>query len=679
MISRMARPWAVMRVSRMRMLMLLLVIAVLTGCSAPAAAPTPGAAPAQPAAEAPTVVPPEAAASAGHEAPMLAEKVAAGELPPLEERLPANPLVVDVVERIGTYGGTWNMALRGGSDNALFVRTIGYDYLVRWDPEWKEVIPNIAESFEANETATEFTFKLREGMKWSDGAPFTADDILFWYEDVLMDADLTPVIPTWLVSGDEPVVVEKVDDLTVTFRFAAPNGLFLYFLASPTGDQPTRYPRHYLEQFLPKYNEAGIDALIAEAQATDWIHLFQLKGGGVPSTPYNALWYNADLPTLYAWDIEVPYIGGQQVVAERNPYYWKVDPEGNQLPYIDEVSYEVGEDVEVLVLKALNGELDMQERHISSLANKAVFTDNMDKGNYHFFETRFADNNVMSIALNLNHKDPVLREIFQSKDFRIGLSHAINRQEIIDVVLVGQGEPWQPAPQPGSPFYNERLAKQYTEFDVDLANQHLDAAGLTERDAEGFRLRPDGSRLTFTVEVISVKPDWIDMMELIEGYWEAVGVDVNISTVDRSLGYAHRDAVEYDALAWWTDGGAGLDTILDPYLYFPEHPDSAFAVAWAYWYMGDTRGEEPSEAAKRQMELYDQLKSAADPQVQVDLMNQLLEISADEFYVMGISQRAPGYGIVKNNFHNVPDSFPHAYNYPAPAPTNPEQYYIEGE
>lgn len=649
-----AAPWIV--------IFLLLTVMVLAACPAP--------------------VPQEAApaapeAAAAMESSMLAEQVAAGDLPPLEERLPANPMMVEVVDQIGTYGGTWNMALRGGSDNALFTRTISYDYLVRWDPAWSKVIPNIAASYEANEDATKFTFHLREGMKWSDGAPFTADDLVFWYEDVLMNAELTTVIPAWLYGGGEPVVVEKVDDYTVKFNFAGPNGLFLYYLASPTGVEPTRYPRHYLEQFHIKYNEDGIDALIAEASATDWINLFQLKGGGVPGTPYNAMWYNEELPTLFAWDITVPYVGGTQVVAERNPYYWKVDPEGRQLPYIDRVVYAVGEDVEVLVLRALNGELDMQERHISSLANKAVFTDNMEQGNYRFFETRFADSNVMTIQFNQNHKDPVLREIFANKDFRIGLSHAINRLEIIEAVLVGQGEPWQAAPQVDSPFYSEQLAKQYTEYDVALANEHLDKV-LPDKDAEGFRLRPDGRKLVFNVDVIAVKPDWLDMMELVKGYWEAVGIAANVNAVDRSLVYTRINGSEHDAVSWWADGGAGMDTILDGYVYYPEDQNAAFGPAWGLWYLGDPMGEEPPAAVKEQFRLFDEIKAAADQDAQIDLMRQLLEITTDEFFVMGIATRAPGYGIVKNNFFNVPDSFPHAYTYPAPAPTNPEQYFIVG-
>ncbi|MCD6290000.1 MAG: ABC transporter substrate-binding protein, partial [Anaerolineae bacterium] len=604
--------------------------------------------------------------------PQLAKLVQQGKLPPVEERLPENPLVVQPVERIGKYGGTWHTALRGGADNAWLVRTLDYEHLVRWDPEWTKVIPNIAESFEASDDATEFTFHLRKGIKWSDGQPFSADDIMFWYEDVFMNDELTPVKAGWLVTADKPVTVEKIDDYTVKFKFAAPNGLFMQRLATPSGVEPTRYPRHYLEQFHKKYNPDNIDKLIKENGASDWVNLFQLKGSGVPGTPYDARWQNKELPSLNGWILTTAYGEGTRVVAERNPYYWKVDPEGNQLPYLDRIVYDVGEDVEVLVMKALNGEIDMQDRHIAKPANKAVFVDNQEKGHYHFFETIPSGMNMLIIALNLTHKDPVMRKIFQNKDFRIGLSHAINRQEIIDLVWVGAGEPWQACPRPESPFYNERLAKQYTEYDVDKANEYLDKV-LPDKDSEGFRLRPDGKRLSFSVEVAATQTDRIDALQLIQGYWKKVGIDMQVKTEDRSILYTRKGANEHDAVVWGGDGG--LDVILEPRWYFPYSSESNFAELWQYWYNKDPRGEEPPEAPKKQMELYDQLKATGDPDKQAELMKQILEIAADQFYVIGISLNPRGYGIVKNNFHNVPKVMPGSWLYPNPAPTNPCQYF----
>jgi len=287
----------------------------------PTAAPTTAPAAAPPAAAAPTQ--PAAAASAVRfqEAPQLAELVKQGKLPPIEQRLPATPLVVQPVEKTGTYGGDWRTALLGGQDTAWLVRTIAYDHLMRWDREWKKLVPNIAEAVETSPDATQFTFKLRKGMKWSDGQPFTADDIMFWYQDVLTNTDLNPggIQYDWMQTGnDEPGKVTKTDDFTVVFKFSKPNGLLLSRLATPDGAAPTRYPRHYLQQFHKKYNP-NVDQLASTSGSSDWISLFRQKGDVVPGTPYDARWSNPELPTLAGWMVTAGYGEGSRVVAERNP------------------------------------------------------------------------------------------------------------------------------------------------------------------------------------------------------------------------------------------------------------------------------------------------------------------------------------------------------------------------
>ena len=202
-----------------------------------------------------------------NEAPMLADQVAAGSLPPVAERLPENPIVVTPFESVGQYGGTWRLVMNSPSDINTLVRTIGYENFTRWENwqpgnEQADIVPNVemnvAESIEANEDGSVYTVHLREGLKWSDGEPYTADDVMFWYEDVYSNTELFPSKPTWSVRGGQPVVLEKVDDYTVTFTFGGPHGLLLQYWATPANDvepnQPTAYPRHYMEQFHPKYN-----------------------------------------------------------------------------------------------------------------------------------------------------------------------------------------------------------------------------------------------------------------------------------------------------------------------------------------------------------------------------------------------------------------------------------------
>lgn len=625
---------------------------------------------------------PLAGALAG-EAPTLAAKVTAGELPTLENRLPATPMVVDVVERIGDYGGTWRTAMLGGQDGGYQVRVAGYENLVRWTVAWDGIIPNVAKSYEVSPDSRVYTFKLREGMKWSDGVPFTADDIMFWYEDVFLNTELTPNKVPWLMSGDKPVVVEKVNDYEVKFVFAEPNGLFLRGLADVRGVRPTMHPRHYFEQFHPKYNP-NVDKLVAEAGLVDWVALFTARGGGSSD---DIRFWNSKLPVLNPWMTTVGIDETTtQLVLERNPYYWKVDAEGNQLPYLDRVTFDFVEDVEVLLLRALSGEIDMMDRHFATPSNRSVLFDGQEAGNYHFFFTNSTSPNAGAINFNLTHKDPVLRKIFNNKDFRIGMSYAINRQEIIDLVYVGQGTPMQVAALPNSAYYNEQLATQYTEYNVDLANEYLDKAGLTERDSEGFRLRPDGQRLTIVIDVYSSYQALIDAMDSVTRYWRDVGVNAILRPGDRSIVGAKTDVGDFDVFANRPlDGGGGETPVITPNNFVPLSSLANWAVGWAAWNSAQQGGGamgadpvEPPDEVKRQLKLFASMTREGNPAKQLEIMKQVLQIAADQFYHLGISTEADGYGVVKNNFHNVPEWMFYSYAWPSPVASNSNQYFLEG-
>ncbi|MGN6359131.1 MAG: ABC transporter substrate-binding protein [Thermomicrobiales bacterium] len=608
------------------------------------------------------------------EAPLLADLVKAGKLPPVAERASKNPEVVKPTERIGKYGGTWRMGSLGGSDAAFFGRTIGCTNMVRWNPEWTAVIPDVAAAVETSSDGKAFTFTLREGMKWSDGEPFGPDDIVFWHDDVLFNKELTPS------PGNNPPKVEKVDDHTVRFSFPQPGGLYLEEMARPGQTDLLTYPAHYLKQFHKKYADpAKLEQLMKENNAESWVKLFQLKGASVPGTSYSAQWSNPDLPTLNPWKIVAPYGTGNRVSAERNPYFWKVDPDGNQLPYIDKVVFDVYQDLQPLVLKAANGEIDMQDRHLATNQNKPVFVDNQQKGQYHFYETVPDSSNTAGIYPNWNHKDPVMRQIIQNKDFRVGLSYAIDRPAIIQAVYVGQGEPYQVASRPESKYYDEEFAKQFTEHDPDKANQHLDKV-LPQKDSEGFRLRPDGKRFTMIIEIASANTDQIDVMKLIQTQTKAVGLDIQSKVEDRSLLWTRKNAADVDGMIW--TGDAGLYEELNPSRYFPQFDGSHFAVARAYWYAKPahppTPAEEPPDIVKKQMSLYDQVLATVDDKKRDDLMRQLLAIAKDQLYIIGTVLPSNGYGIVKNNFHNVPAKiFSSGSTYNNPGPTNPSQYFIE--
>jgi len=615
-----------------------------------------------------------AATGTYQEAPALAELVAAGDLPAANERLPENPLVVEPTANIGQYGGTLRSALLGGSYLFMLHRLSGYENLVRWSFDWNEVIPNIASEYEVDADSRVYTFTLRPGMKWSDGQPFTADDILFYVNDVANNEG-TGIAP---VNPGNPFTAEKVDDHTVTITLESPDGLFLKKMCQHSGEAWNIYPKHYLSQFHETYNTTNLDELIAENEADDWGHLFRMKGGIISGTPYNALWQNPELPRLHVWSIVQPYGESTRVTMERNPYYFKVDPEGNQLPYIDNLDFEEIQDAEVLLLKTTAGEMDLVHRSICTVANKSILAESRESGGYNFFDAVPSIMNTNCYKFNMTHKDPVKREIFQNRDFRIGMSHAINRQEVIDTIYVSQGEPWQAAPLEG-PYFNETLAKQYTEYDVDLANEHLDKV-LPEKDGDGWRLRPDGERLTFVLEVNGAEfVEMPDTANLVINYWREVGVDCQSRVVDRALFDQHVNANDDDVHVW-PGGSVAQDALLNPYNYMPM-PGLSFAKPWYNWWKQpadpQAEPEEPIEPIKQQFALYDELTATADPDEHTRLLNEILAIAQENFWVIGIGTPAVVYGVRKNTLMNVPDSMWEAAVYPSPGPANPAQYYFE--
>lgn len=609
----------------------------------------------------------------GPEAPSLAAQVEAGELPPVEERLPTNPMVVQPLNQIGQYGGVWRSAMVTEEDRTWLTQSISYEPIIRWIPEWtgapgtSEIIPNICESFEELEGGRIFQFTLREGMKWSDGTELTAEDFRFAFEDIYTNPELNPegFYALWTNPNDpsKPGVFES-DGNVIRYVFDDPKPGFLEEIAS---NRILCIPVHYMGQFHPDHNP-DVDTIVAEEGLDDWTQLWEAK-----NEPYT----DVNRPTLDAWMLTAALGDGSYVTAVRNPYYWKVDPEGSQLPYIDEIRCEIVQDIEVELLKVTNGELDMQMRNFATIRNLPVVSENQESGDYRMFTVGPQGPNAMVIGFNQTLEDEHKRQIYANKDFRVGLSYAINRQRIIDTVYAGQTKPWQCAPLEGHPAYDEELGTQFTEYSVEKANQHLDDAGYSERDGEGFRTS-DGQRITVTVLVPSSFPDHIDAFELIKEDWAAVGIETNVTTLAETLYWERVEANQAEA-STWTGGGFEIRaTQGSNHYYLPSNPrgSSRYGHTWALWYRGET-SEEPPEIIQEQLRLFDQMRTTYDPDEAVELAKQVLAITKDQFYYIGICTEADSYGIVKNDMGaNVPDYMPGSVGYQPPGPTNPEQYFF---
>ncbi|MEQ5778510.1 ABC transporter substrate-binding protein [Thalassospira sp. NFXS8] len=606
------------------------------------------------------------------QAPALMEMVEAGNLPPVSERVGEEPEIVEPLNAIGTYGGEIRTGLRGSSDHNGILRIVGPQGLVRWDPQYSKVIPNVAKSYEVDDEGKVFIFHLRKGMKWSDGKPFTADDVMFNVNDLLLNADFAPT-PARFTAGGEPLKIEKIDDYTVKFTFSAPYGGFLAELAAPLGQNPVLYAKHYCKQFLPKYND-NVEALIAENNASDWRNLFLQKCGDLEVA---TRWGNPDRPTLDPWVVKEPYVGGAtRVVMERNPYFWQIDTEGNQLPYIDQLVMPIGADTESLLLAIIGGRIDFGLRHIDTPDNRPLLAENREKGDYHFFKASPPGGSIMAIDLNLTAKDPELRKVFNQKDFRIALSVGINRQEIIDTVLLGEGEPWQQGPFEDHPYYYEKISKQYLDYDPEKANELLDGLGLDKRNGDGIRLLPNGDPLRFKVDVIpTFDPTWVDTLQLVQQQWAKIGVDAEINTLERTFFYQRTsESNEHDVAIWnakasWVPGQL-------PHQLLPVSHDSRYGIPWVEWYESQgQKGSEPPESIKERLRIYDKSRATADADKHRELMLEIAAIAADEFEVIGISKALPTYGIVKNGLKNVPEAMPNFWSAGTPSMTLLQTWY----
>src|SRR5690606_13615149 len=339
------------------------------------------------------------------ESPMLAARVAAGELPPVEERLPANPRVLELPwSEIGAYGGDLRVPFGGDSPfwGGQMVFWSAWRGLVNWNEDFSDWVPNLAESVDVDEDATEYVFHLREGVKWSDGAPFTADDIVFYVEDIMKNDEINGgnFPEGWLLPGDEPPVAEALDDYTVRITFDVPYGMFLLNMAGWDGWQMTAAPKHYLQQFHIDYNPDGIDDLIAETEAaSDWVSLFQMKSAVGPGTDQAVVMRDVEYPTLFPWIVTQPLGSGTTFIAERNPYYYWVDAAGNQLPYIDRIVETAYQDEQTLLLDVLAGEFDTMPNPANE--NRPLFFQNEETSGQKVYVLPREGGGVVSIMFNM--------------------------------------------------------------------------------------------------------------------------------------------------------------------------------------------------------------------------------------------------------------------------------------
>ena len=615
------------------------------------------------------------------ESPMCAAKAEAGEIPALADRLPENPLVIQPAESIGEYGGTWYRAFTGPADGQNMERPMK-DHILFFGTNMTDVQPNIAESWTSNADATEFTLTLRKGLKWSDGDDYNTDDIMFWYDHMVTNEDLVPTPPSWMKSGGEMLEFTQVSKETLQINSAEPYGLLITLLASVVVAGPhTRgdsglglyAPSHYLSDFHP--DVIGLDEANAKAEAAgyeNWAKYMLFLNHA------NA---NPDSPMMTAWRVVKP-ITSDQWALERNCYYWAVDTEGQQLPYMDNVVLDLAENLEVLNLKAIAGEFTVQGRHID-LSKLPVFTENSDKGNYRIQFWRQPESGIANLYINESwvgdggDVDTETASFLQNKDFRAALSMGIERDEINEVFFLGLGEVgglcagWDDPNDPG-----HYIGEHYVEFNPDEANELLDSIGLDQKDSDGMRLMPGtGEKIVVTHSVaVAAFEDYegIDSM-VIEMWKKHLGIDGKLDAQERSLWSSRRDNNETHLNSWESSGRAGA-------IITPNHlgvvGGGGFIAVGA---SNDHRdnGTIADGWIGEWQELYEEAKS--DGSKYAENLQKVVELNCNNVNPITTVMNKPTYtAIIKKNVRNVPNPLPFSYHAQTSGNGFPETWWLEG-
>ncbi len=641
-----------------------------TATKAPAAAPTtaPAAATAAPtkAAAAPTTAPAAVPSGKYKEAPQIADLVKQGKLPVADQRLPAEPKVVKPLNEVGKYGGTQRGPAYGPKIGQLDTSALRRQSLLHWERDLKTISPNLLKEYKVSDDYKTWTLTLRKGTKYSDGAPLTVDDFVFWYEDILQNKDLTPALPVMFAPAAKLMKMTKVDDLTLNIEFTDPNPNFDLTMVISYENNSIFAPKHYLKQWHIKYNDKANDVAKAEKFDT-WGQAFLYHVDRFQSQQ------DAKLPNITPWTLsKMDDLGNRYF--DRNPYYWAVDTAGNQLPYIDQQVAVMVKDKDVRNLKLIGQELDSAGENPLPLSDFTLYKENETKGNYKVFlfdNTRGGD---VGISLNLTHKDPVLRKIFNDIRFRQAMSMSINRKQVNEVRAFGKGLIRQATIPPSVSFYEEWMGNYFIEYSPEKANALLDDMGLKWDAAKKIRTRPDGKPLEIIIETWE---EFAPFAEMVAETWTQVGVKTAMKQLERSLWDQRMPANELDAMA------NPYDFVAEPALRSSGmtklRPGGYTQMPlWQAWFnTGGKQGEEPPQEYKDLRALCDKFAMAKPGSDEyMKLGKEIATIYTKSLTTFGIFL-GPRVIIFSNKLGNVPTQGTFANDYGFWDPYRGDQWYFK--
>ncbi len=585
---------------------------------------------------------------------MIEMAVAAGALPPLAQRLPREPRR-DLPSRKGwapgAYGGSLRILARGGRDARDLV-LLGYARLMVWTPE-RKLLPDILQDVRIEE-GRRFTLILRKGHRWSDGHPFTSADFQFWWQDVAMNAELSPRgLPAALLVAGQPPRFEVLDEVTLRYSWDAPNPEFLAALAAASPLFIYR-PAHYLRRFHARYVErAELDNLATDYGLQNWAALYHRRDRMFRFD-------NPDLPSLQPW-VNTSRPPSERFIAERNPYFHRVDAEGRQLPYIDRVLLRRA-DPALIPTKSMAGESDLQARGLG-LQDFTLLKEAEAKGRIKVRLWPIGRGAQLALYPNFNTSRAAWRHLLRDLRFRRALSLAIDRNEINNVIYQKLAKPGANSVLPASPLYHKKHRRAWAAFDLDRANRLLDDIGLPRGEAGGTRQLPDGRPMELIVETAEVDPAETDILELIATTWEKIGVKLVVLSRGRQVARqrVRSGATVMSLFYGLADGLADADQSPAELA-----PTSVRQNNWPLWGLfhesGGSAGEAPDmPAARQQLALYEAWRRAETTAERQAIWQRMLTIQSDQVLSIGLLGGVGQPIVARADLRNLPDKAPYLY------------------
>lgn len=593
------------------------------------------------------------------QAPWLDQFVADGTLPPVEERLPKEPqvyLTSGMKDGIGVYGDLWRAfsACPTAGYNDMAGTTMGwfgiesytsrYGALVKTGPLFRadqdiEPMPEIAKSWEWSEDGMQLTMNLIEGAFWSDGVPFTADDVMFAWEGYIIDENVNSPRKqdAWSWDG-KPATLEKVDDYTIMFTFPVSKPLDAFYLMNE--DNFHVMPAHQLKPLHPKWSEAD-----PKPSYVDFANAL------TPDT--------LPLVTMGPWVI-TEYKTDELMIMRRNPYYWKVDEAGNQLPYMDEIQYRKGPSGIGRDLCTIAGDCDH-----TNLENPSSFVEAMTQAQSpdaqysitwgpELLAYSIEFNYAVNFGIEDETRDVALRELFRDLRFRQAMSYATDREGVAQSIMRGPFlRGFAGGLYPGAPEFSQDSVVYYP-YDVASANTLLDEIGLMDTDGDGVREWTEGPMAGQPVVIQMLASEDAketqSVAEALVNQWGEVGIQVNMRIINSATNTEIVNAGTWDTRV--QRGGqefalpftnvTALAPITDNFRIHRESPDTPRV-------MMDFEG--------RLAEIMNEYRSTYDVEGRKTLMSEYNNIYTENVYSLGVFVGRYGLGLAKRS-KNVPDGTP---------------------